>query len=231
MRDIKLDNKKIHFENAAFRISAPDISHLTDDSGIEIAFAGRSNAGKSSALNTLTRQKSLARTSKTPGRTQLINVFEIEEGKRLIDLPGYGFAKVPYEVKKKWQKALGEYLQKRDSLKGIVVLMDIRHPLKDLDKQLILWAIDSDIPVMALLTKADKLKQGVRSKTVKAVKEAVKEFGGDVTVAPFSSLKHTGLDVLKNKLSEWYDLEPATGIRSDDDEEFDDSDFEYIDED
>ena len=138
MRDIKLDNKKIHFENAAFRISAPDISHLTDDSGIEIAFAGRSNAGKSSALNALTRQKSLARTSKTPGRTQLINVFEIEEGQRLIDLPGYGFAKVPYEVKKKWQKALGEYLQKRESLKGIVVLMDIRHPLKDLDKQLIL---------------------------------------------------------------------------------------------
>jgi len=231
MRDIRLDNKKIHFENAAFRISAPDISHLTDDSGIEIAFAGRSNAGKSSALNTLTRQKSLARTSKTPGRTQLINVFEIEEGKRLIDLPGYGFAKVPFEVKKKWQKALGEYLQKRQSLKGIVVLMDIRHPLKDLDKQLILWAIDSDIPVMALLTKADKLKQGVRSKTVKEVKEAVKEFGGDVTVAPFSSLKHTGIDVLKNKLCEWYDLEPAMGMPSEDDEEFDDSDFEYVNED
>ena len=204
MRDIKLDNKKIHFENAAFRISAPDISHLTDDSGIEIAFAGRSNAGKSSALNALTRQKSLARTSKTPGRTQLINVFEIEEGKRLIDLPGYGFAKVPYEVKKKWQKALGEYLQKRESLKGIVVLMDIRHPLKDLDKQLILWAIESEIPVLALLTKADKLKQGVRSKTVKDVKAAIVEFGGDVTVMAFSSLKLTGLPELKHKLTEWY---------------------------
>ena len=99
--------------------------------------------------------------------------------------------------------------------------MDIRHPLKDLDKQLILWAVDSDIPVMALLTKADKLKQGVRSKTVKEVKEAVKEFGGDVTVAPFSSLKHTGIDVLKNKLCEWYALEPAINIASDDDEAFD----------
>ncbi len=226
MRDIKLDNIKIHFENAEFRISAPDISHLTDDSGIEIAFAGRSNAGKSSALNALTRQKSLARTSKTPGRTQLINVFEIEAGKRLIDLPGYGFAKVPYEVKKKWQKALGEYLQKRDSLKGIVVLMDIRHPLKDLDKQLILWAIDSDIPVMALLTKSDKLKQGVRSKTVREVQNAVKEFGGDVTVAAFSSLKHTGLDVLKNKLSEWYALAPALGESSDEETEtFADSEY------
>lgn len=220
MRDIKLDNKKIHFENAAFRISAPDISHLTDDSGIEIAFAGRSNAGKSSALNTLTRQKNLARTSKTPGRTQLINVFEIEAGKRLIDLPGYGFAKVPYEVKQKWQKALGEYLQKRQSLKGIVVLMDIRHPLKDLDKQLIQWAIDSEIPVLALLTKSDKLKQGARSKAVKDVKKAVEEFDGDVTVRAFSSLKHTGLDEVKNILAEWYAQEPATGeeVAEDEDE-------------
>lgn len=215
MRDIKLDNKKIHFENATFMISAPDISHLTSDSGIEIAFAGRSNAGKSSALNTLTRQKNLARTSKTPGRTQLINVFEIEDGIRLIDLPGYGFAKVPYEVKQKWQKALGEYLQKRQSLKGIVVLMDIRHPLKDLDKQLIHWAIDSDIPVLALLTKADKLKQGARSKAVKEVKEAVQDFGGDVTVAPFSSLKNTGIDLVKNKLGEWYAQEPAVDENDD----------------
>ncbi len=204
MRDIKLNNKKIHFENTAFKISAPDISHLPDDSGIEIAFAGRSNAGKSSSLNTLTRQKNLARTSKTPGRTQLINVFEIEEGKRLIDLPGYGFAKVPPEVKKKWQKALGEYLQKRESLKGIVVVMDIRHPLKDLDKQLIQWAVDSDISVLALLTKSDKLKQSARSKAVKEVRNAVTEFGGDVIVEPFSSLKNTGLEKLKLILTEWY---------------------------
>ena len=133
-------------------------------------------------------------------------MFEIEEGQRLIDLPGYGFAKVPYEVKKKWQKALGEYLQKRESLKGIVVLMDIRHPLKDLDKQLILWAIESEIPVLALLTKADKLKQGERSKTVKDVKAAAAEFGGDVTVMAFSSLKLTGLPELKSKLTEWYAL-------------------------
>ena len=109
---------------------------MPEDSGIEVAFAGRSNAGKSSALNALTNQK-LARTSKTPGRTQLINVFDIRENRRLIDLPGYGFAKVPIEMKKQWQRSLGEYLQERQSLKGLVVLMDIRHPLKDLDQDLI----------------------------------------------------------------------------------------------
>ena len=111
------------------------------DAGIEVAFAGRSNAGKSSAINRLTRQKNLARTSKTPGRTQMINVFDLAEEHRLIDLPGYGFAQVPLAMKKKWQKSLGEYLQKRDSLKGLVVLMDIRHPFKDLGQELIHWAV------------------------------------------------------------------------------------------
>ena len=163
----------INLNKAKFIISAPDISKLGPDSGMEIAFAGRSNAGKSSALNTLTRQKSLARTSKTPGRTQLINVFEVEDNCRLIDLPGYGFAKVPLEMKKKWQKALGEYLQQRECLQGLVVLMDIRHPLKDLDMDLIQWAADSEIPVLALLTKSDKLSQGKASAEVLKVKKEV----------------------------------------------------------
>ncbi|MEN1417146.1 ribosome biogenesis GTP-binding protein YihA/YsxC, partial [Pseudomonas aeruginosa] len=109
------------------------------------------NAGKSSALNTLTNQKSLARTSKTPGRTQLINLFEVADGKRLVDLPGYGYAEVPEEMKRKWQRALGEYLEKRQSLQGLVVLMDIRHPLKDLDQQMMEWAVDSKIAVLVLL--------------------------------------------------------------------------------
>jgi len=161
-----LSSTTIHLSKATFTISAPDIRKLPEDSGIEVAFAGRSNAGKSSALTTLTNQKSLARTSKTPGRTQLINVFEIGDNKRLVDLPGYGFAKVPLEMKKKWQKALGEYLEKRESLKGLVVLMDIRHPLKDLDRDLIEWAVDSELPVLALLTKADTLSQGKRSAEV-----------------------------------------------------------------
>ena len=150
-----MSSTAIHLSKATFTLSAPDIRRLPADSGIEVAFAGRSNAGKSSALNTLTNQRSLARTSKTPGRTQLINIFEIAENKRLVDLPGYGFAKVPMEMKKKWQKALGEYLEKRECLKGLVILMDIRHPLKDLDMDLIQWAADGDLPVLALLTKSD----------------------------------------------------------------------------
>ena len=206
-----MESQKIHFQKAHFLISAPDIrhldKHLPPESGIEIAFAGRSNAGKSSALNRLTRQKSLARTSKTPGRTQLINVFEIEEGKRLIDLPGYGFAKVPLEMKLKWQKSLGEYLQQRESLKGLVVLMDIRHPFKDLDQQLIYWAIDADIPVLALLTKADKLKQGARKATLLKMRQEAKNFEGDVQVELFSSLKGFGVDILEKKIASWYALD------------------------
>jgi GTP-binding protein len=203
-----LESKKIHFQKTHFLISAPDIrhldKHLPPESGIEIAFAGRSNAGKSSALNRLTRQKNLARTSKTPGRTQLINVFEVAEGKRLIDLPGYGFAKVPMEMKKKWQHSLGEYLQQRESLKGLVVLMDIRHPFKDLDQQLIYWAVDADIPVLALLTKADKLKQGARKATLLKMREEAKRFEGDVQVEAFSSLKGLGVDILERKIVSWY---------------------------
>nr|WP_226960835.1 ribosome biogenesis GTP-binding protein YihA/YsxC [Thalassotalea sp. LPB0316] len=194
----------MNLNKAHFTISAPDIRKLPNDDGIEVAFAGRSNAGKSSALNTLTRQKSLARTSKTPGRTQLINVFDVEDGKRLVDLPGYGFAKVPLEMKKKWQKALGEYLEKRESLQGLVVLMDIRHPLKDLDHQLIEWAVDSELPVLALLTKADKLSQGKASAEVLSVKKKLKPLGGDIKVFAFSSLKRTGVDQATQVISNWF---------------------------
>jgi GTP-binding protein len=197
----------LNYAKTHFILSAPDISHLPVDSGVEIAFAGRSNAGKSSALNTLTNQKGLARTSKTPGRTQLINLFEVEENCRLVDLPGYGYAQVPEAIKRKWQKALGEYLQKRESLKGLVVLMDIRHPLKDLDQQMIEWAVSVDIPIMLLLTKADKLASGAQKKQVNMVKEAILPFQGDITVAPFSSPKRIGLEALKKKLDEWFSLQ------------------------
>jgi len=194
----------INLNKAKFIISAPDISKLGPDSGMEIAFAGRSNAGKSSALNTLTRQKSLARTSKTPGRTQLINVFEVEDNCRLIDLPGYGFAKVPLEMKKKWQKALGEYLQQRECLQGLVVLMDIRHPLKDLDMDLIQWAADSEIPVLALLTKSDKLSQGKASAEVLKVKKKLASLNADIKVQGFSSLKRTGVDQATQVINNWF---------------------------
>lgn len=199
-----MSSSTIHLSKATFTISAPDIRKLPEDSGIEVAFAGRSNAGKSSALNTLTNQRGLARTSKTPGRTQLINVFEIGDNKRLIDLPGYGFAKVPLEMKKKWQKALGEYLEKRQSLKGLVVLMDIRHPLKDLDMDLIEWAVDGDLPVLALLTKCDKLSQGKRSTEVLKVKKVLDALNGDVRVQAFSSLKRTGSEQADAIICDWF---------------------------
>ncbi len=202
-----MSSSTIHLSKATFTISAPDIRRLPEDSGIEVAFAGRSNAGKSSALNTLTNQKSLARTSKTPGRTQLINVFEIGDNKRLIDLPGYGFAKVPLEMKKKWQKALGEYLEKRESLKGLVVLMDIRHPLKDLDMDLIQWAADSELPVLALLTKCDKLSQGKRSAEVLKVKKELATLNADIRVQAFSSLKRTGSDQADTIICDWFSQE------------------------
>lgn len=201
---------ELNYHVTHFVMSAPDIRHLPADTGIEVAFAGRSNAGKSSALNTLTNQKGLARTSKTPGRTQLINLFEVKEGKRLVDLPGYGYAEVPEEMKLKWQRALGEYLQKRQALKGLVILMDIRHPLKDLDRQMINWSVESGIPVLLLLTKADKLASGARKAQLNVVREAALEFVGDVQVEIFSSLKKIGVDKVRQKLDSWFTtFEPA----------------------
>jgi len=203
-----LTSQTYNYHMTHFVLSAPDIRHLPSDAGIEVAFAGRSNAGKSSALNTLTQQKSLARISKTPGRTQLINLFEVEPGIRLVDLPGYGYAQVPEEMKRKWQRSLGEYLQMRNSLKGLVVLMDIRHPLKDLDQQMIQWAVDVGTPVMLLLTKADKLASGARQAQIKMVREAVKEFMGDIQVEAFSSPKKMGVDKLSDKLNTWFNEIP-----------------------
>ncbi|MGF1683026.1 ribosome biogenesis GTP-binding protein YihA/YsxC [Photobacterium minamisatsumaniensis] len=197
-------NQPLNYRNTGFITSAPDIRHLPNDIGVEIAFAGRSNAGKSSALNRITDQKGLARTSKTPGRTQLINMFEVVNGCNLIDLPGYGFAQVPLELKIKWQKSLGEYLQKRECLQGLVVLMDIRHPMKDLDQQMVSWAVESRLPVLVLLTKADKLKSGARKKQLLQIREMSQGFGGDVQVEAFSSLKGIGVDQVRRKLDEWF---------------------------
>lgn len=212
--------KNWNYQQTKFVLSAPDIRHLPSDTGIEVAFAGRSNAGKSSALNTLTNQKGLARTSKTPGRTQLINLFEVAEGKRVVDLPGYGYAEVPEEMKLKWQRALGEYLQKRQCLQGLVVLMDIRHPLKDLDQQMISWAVQSNLSVMILLTKADKLASGARKAQLNKVREEVLAFNGDIQVEAFSSLKKLGVDTLRHKLDSWYnDIEPIVEEENNDDAE------------
>ncbi|CDH20062.1 MULTISPECIES: ribosome biogenesis GTP-binding protein YihA/YsxC [Xenorhabdus] len=203
--------KNYNYHMTHFVTSAPDIRHLPQDVGIEVAFAGRSNAGKSSALNALTKQKSLARTSKTPGRTQLINLFEVEEGIRLVDLPGYGYAEVPEEMKRKWQNALGEYLQKRECLLGLVVLMDIRHPLKDLDMQMIEWAVVMQVPVMVLLTKADKLASGARKSQLAKVRQELASLGGEIQIENFSALKKIGIDQLEQKLDYWFN-QPAIEV-------------------
>lgn len=197
---------KLNYHKTHFLMSAPDIRHLPEDKGIEIAFAGRSNAGKSTSLNALTNQKNLARTSKTPGRTQLINLFEVESNCKLVDLPGYGYAAVPEQMKLQWQRALGEYLQKRECLQGIVILMDIRHPLKDLDQQMIDWAVLADLPVLILLTKADKLSQSARSKQVTMVREAILPFQGDIQVEAYSAQNRIGIDKLSAKLDLWFSI-------------------------
>lgn len=195
--------KKIPFQAASFMISAPTLALCPPDHGVEVAFAGRSNAGKSSAINCLTQSK-LARTSKTPGRTQLINFFTLgNDQQRLVDLPGYGFAKVPLEVKMKWQRHLEEYLQKRQSLRGLILLMDARHPLQEFDRMMLDWCKKSEMRVHVLLTKSDKLKKGPASASLLKVKKEVVDDSGLVSVQLFSSLKQSGLDQLRSVLQSW----------------------------
>lgn len=195
--------KKPHYNNATFLLSAPTLSELPPDHGIEVAFIGRSNAGKSSALNTLTGIKGLARTSKTPGRTQMINLFSLDETRRLVDLPGYGYAKVPLAIKHRWQKYINEYLQKRECLKGLVLIMDIRHPLKEYDQQCLEWAYHSELPIHILLTKSDKLSRGAAINTLMEVRKAIGHMGS-ISAQLFSSLNKTGLEEALLRLDEWY---------------------------
>lgn len=192
----------IHFQKAKFLLGAAELEQLPPDEGYEIAFVGRSNAGKSSALNALTQQKSLARTSKTPGRTQQINVFVIDEYRRLIDLPGYGFAKVSIKMRMAWEKTLSRYLETRDCLKGLVLLMDGRHPLKEIDCTLINWSIDSKLACHVVLTKCDKLKNSEKNDALKKVQQVYGE-QELVTIQLFSATKKTGLNKLTEKVSEW----------------------------
>jgi GTP-binding protein len=201
-----MDTPLIKFQYAEFTTSAPSLKQCPEDSGCEVAFAGRSNAGKSSAINTLTRNKSLARTSKTPGRTQMINYFTLAEGKRLVDLPGYGYAKVPIAMKAQWDRHLAEYLQQRKSLGGLILLMDIRHPLQDYDRQMLNWAAQAGLPVHILLTKSDKLKRGPAQSTLLKVDSFLREMDPGVTlltVQTFSSLKKQGLPELEAQLNRW----------------------------
>lgn len=193
----------INFRQASFLTSASRLDQCPEDIGAEVAFAGRSNAGKSSSINCLCDQKGLARTSKTPGRTQLLNFFELSDHQRLVDLPGYGFAKVPIAVKDHWQKHLSSYLEKRECLRGVVLLSDIRHPLKEFDIHMLEWAAQAGMPVHILLTKADKLKRGPAQSALLTTLKAVSVFGPQVTAQVFSSTKKTGLDQLRSHLNGW----------------------------
>jgi len=195
------------YHQANFMLSASKVSEAPKDQGKEVAFAGRSNAGKSSALNTLTRQKSLARISKTPGRTQLLNFFEVNEQCKFVDLPGYGYAKVPLAVKKQWHKMMESYLHERESLCGIVLVTDVRHPLTDFDVQMIEWCEYSKLPLHMLLTKADKLNYGAAKNTLLKVQKELQDRDAEISLQLFSSLKKTGIDDVHQVLDQWFDLE------------------------
>ncbi len=191
------------FRQARFLTSAAKLSQCPPDQGYEVAFAGRSNAGKSSAINTLCDHKGLAKTSKTPGRTQLINFFELDDERRLVDLPGYGYAKVAVSIKKDWQGNLATYLEKRQCLRGLILMMDVRHPLKDFDVQMLEWAAHIELPVHVLLTKADKLKRGPASVSLQKVGKTLEEMDGNFSVQLFSSLNKTGVSAAHQKLNQW----------------------------
>ncbi len=191
------------YQQTTFLTSAAKLRQSPPDTGYEIAFAGRSNAGKSSAINALCGQKALARTSRTPGRTQLLNFFTLDEQRRLVDLPGYGYAKVAESVKRDWQGALADYLEQRQCLCGLILVMDSRHPLKPYDVQMLEWANQLPLRVHILLTKVDKLNRQESAQALEAVEDALKEFSVDFSAQLFSSTKKWGLDQARDQLNQW----------------------------
>ena len=194
------------FQNAKFFTT---VNHLKDlpDTPAEIAFVGRSNAGKSSAINTLTNHVRLAYVSKTPGRTQHINFFELENGNFMVDLPGYGYAQVPEAIRAHWVKLLGDYLQQRRQLIGLILIMDSRHPLKALDIQMLDFFHITGRPVHIMLSKADKLSKNDQIKTLAAVKKSLKPYTErqKISVQLFSSLKKQGMDEVNQVVGSWFD--------------------------
>ena len=193
---------------AQYLLSAHTTRQLPADGGTEVAFAGRSNAGKSSALNALTRQNALARVSKTPGRTQQLVFFEVQPQRYLVDLPGYGYAKVPMEMKAHWQGFIDRYFRQREALRGLVVVMDIRHPLKDYDRQMLEYAVARGLPAHALLTKADKLGRGQQAQALQAVRKELQATFGDagIGVQTFSSESKQGVDEARAVVAGWLEL-------------------------
>ncbi len=202
------------FQNATFYISAHHLRDLPPPAGVEVAFAGRSNAGKSSALNTLANHNRLAYVSKQPGRTQLINFFSLGNDRFLVDLPGYGYAKVPAEMRAHWQMTLSNYLSHRSTLYGLVLVMDCRHPLTPLDRQMLDWFSPSGKPIHVLLTKSDKLSRNAATQTLQAVKKELQSTWGNCTIQLFSSLKKQGVEEAEAVIGAW--LKDATSASGED---------------
>lgn len=202
-RSAEKDNVPEIFRHPEFLLGAAETHQFPNDTKIEIAFAGRSNVGKSSSINAICNRRKLARTSKTPGRTQQINFFSLGENARLVDLPGYGFAQVPIKIKEKWQRTIHEYLQTRENLIVLILLMDCRHPLTPLDQQMVEWAAESELPTQILLTKADKLPKGKLAAAVLSVEKQLKNYGELFAVEPFSSLSNLGVSKMRKQMSEW----------------------------
>ena len=197
------------YHRARFLTSAASIRDLPADTGREVAFAGRSNAGKSSAINALTGRRHLARTSRTPGRTRLINFFELDERRRLVDLPGYGYAKAPRSMVREWGRLVGKYLESRESLAGVVALMDVRHPLTELDVTLLDWCRAADLPILAVLTKADKLPRGRRAAALAGVRADLAGYGDAASAMVFSATKRIGRHELVERLDGWLGCAPV----------------------
>lgn len=197
---------KNFYSKASYLLSAATPKQLPPDVGLEVAFVGRSNAGKSSAINTLTCNKHLAKTSKAPGRTQTINFFKLDDARSLVDLPGYGFARVTRQTQEQWHKTLNHYLETRKTLKGIILLMDVRHPLQPLDEQLLDWMLSFARPIHVLLTKADKLSKSHSNKTLNDVKIKLAQISPTISVQLFSSLNKQGLNELIAVLDQWFEI-------------------------
>lgn len=203
MNQLPESDQTIDLRQTQFLSSAPNLKVSPPDKGIEIAFVGRSNSGKSSALNAILGRNSMARTSKTPGRTQLINYFEVDEQRRLVDLPGYGFAKVPQRIKQQIEFLLSDYLENRQCLFGLILLMDIRHPLTNFDKELIDFVADRGCPIHILLTKSDKIKRGPANATLLNVKKNLSVYQGKISVQTFSALKKFGVEQANDLVCQW----------------------------
>ena len=196
------------FGQAAFDRAVHEISDLPPPAQPEIAFAGRSNAGKSSAINAIARRRKLAFTSKTPGRTQQIVMFRLPGGQYLVDLPGYGYAKVPDALRRHWEHTLAKYLSTRDSLQGLALIMDARHPMTDLDQRMLNWFAPTGRPIHVLLTKADKLGRAEAARTLTSVRRALAKWGGQCTAQLFSSTSKAGVDEAESILAAWLGIEP-----------------------